>query len=108
MTKYKVVPKKKFARAEMRRLFEGGVYSRAAFINFAGRSTRQIFVYTEVLPYYSLPRRMRHNIILIASSAFSNARCLQLIYISHDLMYVEPRPQSNNLLLRRLYEGGVY
>ena len=154
-----------------------GVYSRAAFINFAGRSTRldhhevldlklsiQLTNYSSLsavktvfpptcnlfffwplsaisaipllashllrtfslLPYYSLPRRMRHNIILITPLSRTPA----LFNFEYIRVREEPRPQSTNYCCgvymraafirlkddiraafirgRRLFEGGVY
>ena len=120
--------------AEMRPLFEGGVYSRAAFIKLAGRYLRAYAVRQNDLPpcnrfffcplYTISALSFRH--FLTRFSSTPNLLAAPLLLLVRVRVYVEPRPQSTNnyyycgvymraafitlrtIFVQRLFEGGVY
>ena len=122
-------------RAEMRRLFEGGVYSRAAFIKLAGRYLRAYAVRQNDLPpcnrfffcpLYTISVLSFHHFLTRFSST-PNLLAAPLLLLVRVRVYVEPRPQSTNnyyyycgvymraafitlrtIFVQRLFEGGVY
>ena len=99
-------------RAEVRPLFEGGVYSRPAFIKLAGRYLRAYAVRQNDLPpcnrfffcplYTISSLSFRH--FLTRFSSTPNLLAAPLLFLVRVRVYVEPRPQSTN----NYYCCGVY
>ena len=92
----------------MRRLFEGGVYSRAAFINLVGKcvyviSAYAISAYYNVLflellvEYYMVVFGLKLSIQLTNCSSMSAARTVFF-----------PPLDTQTIFVRRLFEGSVY
>ena len=99
-------------RAEVRPLFEDGVYSRPAFIKLAGRYLRAYAVRQNDLPpcnrfffcplYTISALSFRH--FLTRFSSTPNLLAAPLLLLVRVRVYVEPRPQNTN----NYYCCGVY
>ena len=120
--------------AEARCLFEGGLYSRAAFIKLAGRYLHTYVVRQNDLPpcnrFFFCPLSGLSSLSFCHSltcfSSTPNLLAASLLLLVRVRVYVKPRPQSTTnyyccgvymraafitlrrIFVRCLFEGGVY